>query len=172
MSETVLLQRRIFKLLEPDVHRLGMELVAVELTSSEGSAVLRVSVDKAGGVRMEHLQRLSRHLGPVLDVEDPIDGAYRLEVSSPGIDRPLQRRGDFVRFAGYRVRIRLLPGSPRRRYAGTLRGYKAGVVLVEMDGEQHELAVNDIERAQLVLDLDEYSRLGEEPPPLVDLGEE
>ncbi len=159
-------ERRLFDLLEPSVEREGYELVAVELVSSGGGRPsLRVSIDKPGGVSVRDCSRVSRALSALLDVEDPIEGAFNLEVSSPGIERPLQRRSDFVRFAGFRAKIQLEAGEPRRRYTGVLGGIEQGSVVIESNGERSLLPIERIERARLVLDLDEYERLAEEPPP-------
>jgi len=161
-------QNAIFELIEPTIERAGFELVAVEMTSVGGRRTLRVSVDKPVGMTGNALASLSRQLSPFLDAEDPIDGAYDLEVSSPGIDRPVQRRSDFERFSGYQIKITLEPGDGRRRFKGELQGIEKGLVRVDVDGVVHELDFDRIERANLVLDLDEYQRLGEDPPPRLD----
>ncbi len=160
----------LFELLEPTVDREGYELVAVEFMTLDGRPTLRVSIDRPGGVTVKDCSRVSRAISPALDVEDPIDGAYHLEVSSPGIDRPLQRPSDFNRFAGYQVRIQLEAAGPgeRRRYKGLLVGARDGEVEVEVDGERHRLNLDSVERARLVLDLDEYQQLAEAPPPRLD----
>ena len=103
--------------------------------------------------------KISRALSPVLDVEDPMSGPYRLEVSSPGIDRPIQSADDFARFAGYRAKIRLIPGAVRRRFTGTLQGMNDDQILIEVDGEQHSVPLNQLDWGHLVLDLEEFSRI-------------
>ncbi|MED5370439.1 MAG: ribosome maturation factor RimP [Myxococcota bacterium] len=172
MNSQVLRQRELFDVLEPVVEADGYELVAVELTQVSGRLTLRIYADRVGGINMDHLSQLTRTLGPVLDVEDPISGAYQLEVSSPGIERPLQRIEDFARFEGYRARIRLEEGPERRRYSGVLRGLEAKTVRIEVDGQVHDLEFDLIEKANLVLDLDEYQALGTDPPPRVRLDTE
>ncbi len=159
------LQRHIFRLIEPTVGDLGFELVAVELTMVEGRRTLRVSVDRPGGLDASSLKQLSHAVSPVLDVDDPLGGAYNLEVSSPGIERPLQRPGDFIRFRGYRLKVRLQPSEPRRRYTGVLRGFRDGHVLMAVDGEDVDLDFCLVEQARLDLSLDEYLQLGKAPPP-------
>ena len=169
MSALLSDQALIFELIEPTVERAGFELVAVEMTSVAGRRTLRVSVDKPVGMTGNALASLSRQLSPLLDAEDPIEGAYDLEVSSPGIDRPVQKRADFARFAGFRIKITLeKDAAARRRFKGVLQGIADDLVSVDVDGVVHELDYDRIERANLVLDLDEYQRLGEEPPPRVD----
>lgn len=159
------LQQRIFKLIEPVADRLGLELVAVELTSTNGQRVLRVSVDHPDGVGVGALSRLSDALSPVLDVEDPIAGAYNLEVSSPGIERPIQRAEDFARFIGYRAKIKLEPGEGRRRFTGRLVALREQQVVIEVDGTEHALPVERIVRANLDLSVEEYEQLAKNPPP-------
>ena len=163
-------QQEIFELIDPTVERAGFELVAVEWTTVLGRRTLRISVD-GRTMTPNALGGLSRQISPLLDVEDVIDGAYDLEVSSPGIDRPLQKPSDFLRFRGYRAKITLEPGEGRRRFKGVLAGYADGVVTITVDDLEHTLEFDRIEKANLVLDLDEYQKLGEDPPPRVDLME-
>ena len=116
-------------LLEPIVAREGFELVEVEWGREGPAWVLRLFVDRPGGVNIDHCQELSRLVETVLDVEDFIEPAYNLEVSSPGLDRPLRKPADFERFAGQRVVVKTygpLPtaGGPRRNWTGTLRGFR------------------------------------------------
>ena len=85
-----------------------------------------------------------------------MSGPYRLEVSSPGIDRPIQSADDFARFAGYRAKIRLIPGAVRRRFTRTLQGMNDDQILIEVDGEQHSVPLNQLDWGHLVLDLEEY----------------
>jgi len=140
-------------LLEPAVSRLGYELVGVEYHGGR-RALLRVYIDREGGVSVEDCQRVSRQVSGLLDVEDPIPGPYTLEVSSPGLDRPLFREADFRRFAGRVVRIRTdVPLEGRRNFRGVLRGLRGGEVLVEVDGTELALPVERIEQARLVPEL-------------------
>ena len=88
-----------------------------------------------------------------------MSGPYRLEVSSPGIDRPIQSADDFARFAGFRAKIRLIPGVVRRRFTGVLQGMDDNKILIEVDGEQHSLPLNQLDWGHLVLDLEEFSRI-------------
>ena len=162
------LQRRLRELLAPTVERLGLDLVAVEWTGSTRGRVLRVSIDKPGGVDAEDCARASEQISPVLDAEDPIEGRYTLEVSSPGIERPVQRERDFVRFQGYRVKLRLteghLPsggGAPRRRYTGVIGPVEAGELTVTVDGKEHRVPLDAIESAHLALSLEEFQKLAE-----------
>ncbi|MCP4804117.1 MAG: ribosome maturation factor RimP [Proteobacteria bacterium] len=163
-------QQELFELLDPTVVAAGWELVAVEWSTVLGRRTLRISVD-GKDMTPNGLGALSRQINPLLDVEDVIEGAYDLEVSSPGIDRPMQKAEDFLRFRGFNVKVSLEPGEGRRRFKGELKGYADGVVTVAIDGVDHTLEFDRIERANLVLDLDEYQKLGEDPPPRVNLQE-
>jgi ribosome maturation factor RimP len=132
----------------PTVAGMGCELVDVQ--ASNGGRMLRVFIDKPGGITLEDCAAVSRQLTRVLTVEG-ID-FDRLEVSSPGLDRPLRKAGDFERFAGQRaeLRMRTPDATGRRKFVGVLRGTEAGNVNVEMDGQIVALALEDIERAKLV----------------------
>ncbi|MBN1336626.1 MAG: ribosome maturation factor RimP [Deltaproteobacteria bacterium] len=153
-------ERRIRDLLEEVVEAHGYDLVAVFLTRSAGRRVLRLHIDRPGGVGLEDCRRVSLSVSPLLDVHDPLPGAYDLEVSSPGKDRPLQRIEDFRRFAGHRVRLRLEPGPGSTRVTGVLVGLEDETVLVETAGGIERVPLSSVTRAHLVLDFEEYRRLG------------
>jgi len=155
------LRHTVRDLLEPSITRAGFELVAVEWLGSRRGPVLRLSIDKVGGVSADDCARVTSRVSPLLDEADPVPGRYVLEVSSPGIERPVQRREDFARFAGHRIKIRLIEGPPRRRYQGVLGALEGDDVMVTVDGVDHRLALDTIERAHLVLSLDEYQQLAE-----------
>lgn len=155
------LVQRVRDLIEPSVRRLGFDLVAVEWVGDTRGPILRVSIENPNGVDAKDCAQVSRYIEPLLDEADPIDNAYKLEVSSPGIDRPVQRLADFAMFEGYRVKIRLEEGHPRRRYTGRLAGVDGDEIQVDVDGTVHVLRHDTIQRAHLVLDLDEYQKLAE-----------
>lgn len=136
---------------EPAVTGLGFELVDTQV-SSRGRMV-RVFIDKPGGVSVDDCADVSQHLTRVFAVEG-ID-FDRLEVSSPGLDRPLRKIEDFARFAGQRVdvRMRAPDAGGRRRFVGTLQGAAGSVVTVVVDGQAVELDLAGMERARLVPDL-------------------
>ena len=138
-------------MIEPALTGLGFELVDVQ--ASNGGRLLRLFIDKPGGITLEDCATVSRHLTRVLAVEG-ID-YERLEVSSPGLDRPLRKGADFARFAGRKaeVRMRMPDETGRRRFVGVLRGAESGRVEMELDGRKVALELGDIERARLVPDL-------------------
>jgi ribosome maturation factor RimP len=158
------LPRQMRTVFEPTLEGLGFDLVAVEWLADTRSPILRVSIDAEGGISAEDCALVSRHLSQILDERDPISTRYRLEVSSPGIERPVQRLSDFRRFGGFRAKIRLMEGEPRRRMTGVLRGVVGEVVRVEVDGKVLEFPVDRVERAHLVLELEEYQRLADGIP--------
>ena len=138
-------------MVEPAVSGLGYELVDVQ--QSSGGGLVRLFIDKPGGITLEDCATVSRHLTRLLAVEG-ID-YERLEVSSPGLDRPLRKGADFARFAGQKaeLRMRTPDASGRRRFVGVLRGADAGRVSLELDGQTVALELSDVERARLVPEL-------------------
>ncbi|MFL6563570.1 MAG: ribosome maturation factor RimP [Burkholderiales bacterium] len=142
---------RLEKVVEPAMAGMGYELVDVQ--ASNGGRLLRLFIDKPGGVTVDDCAAASRHLARVLAVEG-ID-YERLEVSSPGLDRPLRKEGDFARFAGQKaeVRMRVPDETGRRRFVGVLRGAEAGQVSLELEGRVVRLALEDVDRAKLIPEL-------------------
>ncbi|MDH4172993.1 MAG: ribosome maturation factor RimP [Betaproteobacteria bacterium] len=138
-------------ILEPTLAGLGFELVDAQV-SNRGRFV-RIFMDKPGGITVDDCATVSRHLSHLLEVEG-ID-YDRLEVSSPGMDRPLRRPADFARFAGRKVdvRMRLADATGRRRYVGVLRGIEGATATVEVDGAPVALQLEGMDRARLVPDL-------------------
>jgi ribosome maturation factor RimP len=143
---------RLRNLLQPGVEALGFELVDVELAGGSGSPTLRVYIDSPHGITVDDCADVSRQISAILDVEDPIPGSYTLEVSSPGLDRPLVTLEDFRKRVGQTVKVRL--GRPdavgRRNFSGELLEVRADGIVVAVDNEQFELAFAAIERARLV----------------------
>ncbi len=139
------------QILEPAVAAVGCELVGIEYHPSGRRSLLRVYIDRPEGVTVKDCEAVSHQVSGVLDVEDPIPGQYTLEVSSPGLDRPLFRLADFERFAGQRVRLKLEQdlGGPRN-FRGTLQGVREGQVVLETDdGQELVVSVDEIEQARL-----------------------
>lgn len=134
------------------VESIGYELVGVEYRSQgKDGSLLRVYIDHERGVGVKDCVAVSHQISGVLDVEDPIREQYNLEVSSPGLDRPLFFAKDFERFAGSRVYIRLrVKLQDRRRYEGVLNGMRDDDVLIVVDGEEFALPLDLIDKARLV----------------------
>jgi ribosome maturation factor RimP len=142
----------IGEMLEPAISSLGYELVGVEYRSGgHGGGLLRVYIDSEQGITVDDCQAVSYQVSGILDVKDPIPGHYTLEVSSPGMDRLLFRPDDYRRFAGSLVKLRLAwPVEGRRKFKGRLQGLDDGNVLLELDGEQVSLPLDQVEQARLV----------------------
>lgn len=139
-------------LFEPVVESMGYELVGVEFQQGGSHGTLRVYIDHADGVSLDDCAAISHQISGILDVEEPIRQAYDLEISSPGVDRPLFKREDYTRFEGQTAKIRLtVAQAGRRNFKGRLCGLsEAGDVRIEVDGEVFELSYADIARANLV----------------------
>jgi ribosome maturation factor RimP len=146
---------RVRALAEPILADRGLELVDVEFRREAQGWVLRLYMDRPGGVTLEDCRQVSEELGDHLDVEEVIAHSYHLEVSSPGLDRPLTRDADFVLFAGRAVRVRSRdPIEGQRNFCGRLRGLAEGAVLLEMaDGRQVRIPRDLIEKARLEIEL-------------------
>ena len=131
----------------------GMGFELVDARASGGGRHLSIFIDRPGGITVDHCAEASRQLARVFAVEG-ID-YDRLEVSSPGLDRPLRKAADFVRFAGSKVdvKMRTPDAGGRRRFTGVLRGAQGGVATLEVEGREVALEVNDIDKARLVPDL-------------------
>jgi ribosome maturation factor RimP len=132
----------------------GLELVAVEYQREAGGWVIRVYLDKPNGIGLDDCQRVSQQLGDLLDVEDPTDHAYTLEISSPGLDRPLVSEADFARFAGRLVRLQTeAPVEGQRHFRGRLLGIAGGSVELEVEGARRvDIPHAAIQRARLVVE--------------------
>jgi ribosome maturation factor RimP len=149
----------IVELLAPTVQSLGLELLGAEYAASGGSALLRLYIDVADRpVNVEDCEAVSREVSAVLDVNDPISSQYTLEVSSPGIDRPLFTLAHFARFVGEQAKVTLrLPQDGRRRVQGTILRAQDGQVVIGFDKLEFAIAIENIEKARLVPD---YVALG------------
>lgn len=140
---------KVIRLAEPILAERGLELVDVEVRHEGRGLTLRVLADREGGVDLESLSRLSRELSVLFDVEEPIPGPYTLEVSSPGIDRPLRKPDHFVRYLGKRVRLRShAPLNGQRNFSGTLATVTAGgVTLRSESGAETYIEFSNVEKA-------------------------
>jgi len=133
------------------VEALGYELVGVEYLPQGRHSLLRVYIDQEAGITLEDCERVSRQVSAVLEVEDPIKGQYTLEISSPGLDRPLFELEHYQRFADNPVSLRLFESRDgRRKFKGWLRGVRDGGIVVEIDGEEQIFSPAEIEKAHLI----------------------
>jgi ribosome maturation factor RimP len=162
-------QKDLWLLAEPYVRDAGFDLIEVQCGREPSGWVVRLFIDtpasadagaataagQNGKVGLDDCERVSRDVSAALDVADSIPHAYQLEVSSPGLDRPLRRERDFARFVGESARIRLIDGvEGRRNFHGTLRSAKDGRVEIACDGRSYEIPIDDIQKANLVPDWD------------------
>lgn len=151
---------RTRRLVEPVLVRDGYDLVEVEWLREGGRWVLRLYVDRPGGtVGIDDCQAVSRTIEPILDVEDFIEPSYHLEVSSPGVDRPLRKPADFEKFAGQRAHVKSFGpvdtgAGPRKSWTGILRGFRDGAVEVEVDGKLHRVPHAQVAKARLEYDVE------------------
>jgi ribosome maturation factor RimP len=167
--------QQLWQLAEPHIAGAGLELVELDFNREAEGWVLRVYIDRpwqdgqpydpSVGISFEECERVSRDLSAALDVADAITHAYRLEVSSPGIERPLRRARDFQRFAGEKAKVRTVDTvDGRRNFSGTIRGANGDAVEVECDGRTYQIPLDVIARAHLVPDWEaEFRRGGNRP---------
>ena len=152
------LPARVATVVEPVIEQLGYRLVRVRVSSTEGCTVQIMAERPDGTMSVEDCEAVSRALSPVLDVADPVDRAYRLEISSPGIDRPLVRKSDFERYTGHVAKIETsMPIQGRKRFRGVLVGTEGEGARIRRDdaaeGEETEILIpiEDMSEAKLVL---------------------
>jgi ribosome maturation factor RimP len=162
----------LWTLAEPYVRDAGFDLIEVQYGREQRGLVLRLFIDRpvpdqgtgsatdTALIGVDDCERVSRDVSAALDVADKIPNTYQLEVSSPGLDRPLRRERDFARFVGESARVRLEVGvEGRRNFSGTIRGAKDGRVEIACEGRSYELPIDDIVRANLIPDWDrEFDR--------------
>lgn len=163
-------EKTILSLIEPVADGLGMEIVRVRLMGGK-RPILQIMTEKAGGAptNVEDCADLSHGISPVLEAADPISDPYRLEVSTPGIDRPLTREGDFGRWVGHLAKVELaMPINGRRRFQGIIQREDENGVAIELDDESELVAhVHDMSKASLVLTdelIDAARKAGGLPP--------
>ncbi|MGQ7793103.1 ribosome maturation factor RimP [Faunimonas sp. B44] len=150
------LEARIAHIVEPIVTDLGYELVRVKVTSQNGTTLQIMAERPDGTMAVEDCETISRNVSPALDVDDPIGRAYHLEVSSPGIDRPLTRAKDFALWAGHEAKVEMETAhNGRKRFRGILLGVRDGTVGIRLpegsDPNEFWLPLDDIGEAKLVL---------------------
>ena len=145
-SSSQSLELTLEQMLEPALEEKGFELVELRISGNTGRYVLRLFVDRPSGISVGECAQLSRYLADVLDTKDPIQGSYLLEVSSPGLTRPLKSVRDFERVLGKKVRLITRTGPVR---AGKLSSVSEGQLVLDVNGEMLEVAVSDVSKANL-----------------------
>jgi len=147
--------QKLNELIQPLVEDLGYEFVGLEYNNNPKNSVLRIYIDMEQGVDVEDCALVSRETAALLDVKDPIKSQYNLEVSSPGLDRPLFTPAQFEEFSGQQAQINLYgPHEGRRKYQGPIVGVSDDGVIIDQDGSQVTLDFNNIAKARLVPDYD------------------
>ena len=146
-----MLKDKLLELLGPEVAALGYELVELDAPGAGGSGTLRIYIDREDGITVDDCERVSHRVSGVLDVEDPIPGHYVLEVSSPGLDRPLFEPDHFTRFVGHLARVKLkAPVDGRSNFRGRILAVEGDEVVLQVDGQAMRLPFARLASARLV----------------------
>jgi ribosome maturation factor RimP len=146
---------KLIPLLQPLIEELGYEFVGLEFSSNPKNPALVIYIDRPDGIAIEDCEAVSREVAALLDVEDPIPGHYILEVSSPGVDRPLFTAAQFGQFAGETAAVTVYaPVDGRRKFKGKILSAGEGEVKIEQDGEEVVLEMSNIAKSRLVPDYD------------------
>jgi ribosome maturation factor RimP len=152
MSSRVLsIAEQVADLVGPALEDMDFELVDVEYLSRHGKWVLRLYIDKEGGVTLDDCARVSREFGDLIDVKDIIIHKYVLEVSSPGLDRPLKKEKDLEHAIGKKIKVKTVaPVKGRQNYTGYLRNFQKGILYIELENGPVHLPWKEVEKANLV----------------------
>ena len=147
------LEQRIEEIIEPAVQDLGFEIVRVQLSGNNNPRLQVMAEPIVGDIMtVDHCATISRTISAILDVDDPIETAYTLEVSSPGLDRPLVKLKDFERFSGLDVRLDICEAvDGRKRFRGRLRGVEGKDIMIEVDGNVMSVSYSSVSRAKLLV---------------------
>ncbi|GAJ75377.1 transcription termination protein NusA [Vibrio sp. JCM 18905] len=145
------LERQLTEMLEAPVEASGYELVGLEFIRAGVHSTLRIYIDHENGINVDDCAEVSHQVSAVLDVEDPISVAYSLEVSSPGLERPLFKAAHYEQFIGHEVSIVLkMAVANRRKWKGIIHGVDGETVTITVDGQQEEFALSNISKANLI----------------------
>ncbi len=144
------------RVIEPVLDELNFELVDVEYLSEHGRWILRIFVDREGGITLNECARVSREVGDLIDMKDVFNHEYVLEVSSPGLNRPLKKEKDFHRAVGKKLKVKMVaPIRGRRNFTGCLRDFRDGILHLELENDLVPLTRTDVEKANLVYDFED-----------------
>ncbi|BCK02339.1 ribosome maturation factor RimP [Vibrio cholerae] len=145
------LERQLTEMLEAPVVAAGYELVGLEFVRAGQHSTLRIFIDHENGITVEDCAEVSRQVSAVLDVEDPISVVYNLEVSSPGLERPLFKAAHYEQFIGHEVSIVLkMAVGNRRKWKGIIQSIDGETVVVMVDGQEEHFALSNISKANLI----------------------
>lgn len=155
--------KRVETIIMPALSDMGYDLVRVQISGSQRRTLqIMAEQSETGEMTVEDCAAISRAVSAILEVEDPIKGSYTLEVSSPGLDRPLTRPQDFQRFAGLEARVELSSlMNGQRRFRGRIGGLSDGVVHLNVEGQEIEIPFEEIDRAKLILNDELLALAGE-----------
>lgn len=151
---TMSITQRIEEIIAPTVESMGFEVVRIRMTGGDHAPIVQIMLDRqqGGGISIDECAKVSRQISVVLDVEEVLSGRYNLEVSSPGIDRPLVRLGDYVRYVGHEAKLEMaMPLNDRKRFRGIIEAVEGELVRMKCDGELFDLPFTDISTAKLML---------------------
>ncbi len=141
----------LVRLLQPVIEAMGYELLGIEQGNKGKSDLVRIYIDHEAGIRVEDCEQVSGQVSGVLDVEDPLKAAYTLEVSSPGLDRPLFTLAQFARHTGAEANVKLRqPLAERRRLRGIIEAVTDDNIVMQVDGERYEIDADRVEHARLI----------------------
>lgn len=155
-SKRDMVTKQVADLVEPILGEMGFELVDVQYLPKYGRWVLRLFIDKEGGVTIDDCAQVSREIGDLIDVKDVIMHEYILEVSSPGLNRPLKKETDFIWARGKRVKVRMAkPVNGRRNFTGYLKNFEDDTLYVEAEGSLMALPRVEVEKAHLVYEFNQ-----------------
>ncbi|WP_068545314.1 ribosome maturation factor RimP [Thalassotalea crassostreae] len=144
-------EQKLTEMLRPAVEMTGLELLGIEYVSAGNHSVLRLYIDHENGIDVDNCAEVSRQVSAILDVEDPISTEYNLEVSSPGVDRPLFEKAHYEKVVGETVEVKLgMPLNGRRKFKGELEAIEGDNLIVVVDGQDYELPIANIERGNLI----------------------
>jgi len=144
-------EQKLTEMLRPAVEETGKELLGIEFLSAGNHSVLRIFIEHENGINVDDCAEVSRQVSAILDVEDPISTEYSLEVSSPGLDRPLFELAHFQAVIGETINVKLsMPLNGRRKFKGKLEAIENDTLVVTVDGEDYELVMSNVDKANLI----------------------
>ena len=144
----------VTELIEPGLLADGLELVDVEFKKEGKNWILRIYIDREGGVTLSDCQKVSRLAGDLIEVEEVIEPVYTLEVSSPGLNRVLKKEKDFLKYSGKKIYVQChAPMDGRKKFTGILTGFIDQLIHLEMDGQHYTIPLNLVAKANLVIEI-------------------